>query len=259
MGLKEIFTITRKTKLLIVVLACISITGFLIAYFYYDYRNKAEDPRIVAARYKLKKFDDLMKARMYEQALFLLDTIDSIYRKADGYATSFEPGIVFNNRGSIYLSMALYDSLISQEERQHLLALADTNLKSGIEIYMNWIDSAGALPEQQIRKNIEPYFNESVASLKGKNIHRIFNKRVADIMNAQIETPRRLSVCYTNLGIVQRHQLRQEEALKSYIQAIKLWKDNFTARNNFNVLMGKPPEDRSIIDQLFPPERIKKD
>jgi hypothetical protein len=45
--------------------------------------------------------------------------------------------------------------------------------------------------------------------------------------------------------------------MESYITAIKLWKDNFTARNNFNVLMGIDPEDRSIVDQLFPPDKNK--
>jgi hypothetical protein len=89
------------------------------------------------------------------------------------------------------------------------------------------------------------------------NFSKIFHKRVDDLVLAQNETPRRLSVSFTNQGIVQRHLYKQNEAVESYIKAIKLWKDNFTARNNFNVLMGKPPKDRSIIDQLFPPDKNK--
>jgi len=90
-------------------------------------------------------------------------------------------------------------------------------------------------------------------AFKNRNYNKILNKRIDDLILARHETPRRLSVTYTNMGIVLRHQYKQNEAVECYIKAIKLWKDNYTARNNFNVLMGKPPEDRSIIDQLFPP------
>ncbi len=241
------------------ILVCLSATGFFIAWLYYNDKNSSEDPRVTGARLKLAEYDQLMKERRYPDALRILDTVSRIYESTAGYRSSFEPGLLFNNRGSVFLSMALYDSLVPAEEKGALLRLAEENIQKGIQIYTTWIDSAGKLTRDQIKINVTPFFPENDPGLQGKNIIKIIEKRVEDIVFAQTETPRRLSVSYTNLGIIQRHQLRQEEAAHSYLEAIKLWEDNFTARNNFNVLMGLPPEDRSIIDKLFPPERLKSD
>jgi len=239
------------------ILVCLSATGFFIAWLYYNDKNSSEDPRVTGARLKLAEYDQLMKERRYPDALRILDTVSRIYESTAGYRSSFEPGLLFNNRGSVFLSMALYDSLVPAEEKGALLRLAEENIQKGIQIYTTWIDSAGKLTRDQIKINITPFFPENDSGLKGKNIIKIIEKRVEDIVFAQTETPRRLSVSYTNLGIIQRHQFRQVEAAHSYLEAIKLWNDNFTARNNFNVLMGLPPEDRSILDKLFPPERLK--
>jgi hypothetical protein len=259
MALRDIFRITRQTRILLIFLVCISTTGLLIAYLYYNSRNKSEDPRVIGARLKLVEFDHLMNGHNYMEALLVLDTVNTIYENTTGYQGSFEFGVIFNNRCSVYLSMALYDSLAPDEEKENLLRLAEKNVQKSISIYTGWLDSTGKLTKNQIKINITPWFSENDPGLKGKNIRRILDKRVEDIIFAQTETPRRLSVSYTNLGIIQRHQYRQEEAAQSYIKAISLWKDNFTARNNFNVLMGKPPEDRSIIDKLFPRDRSKTD
>ena len=176
--------------------------------------------------------------------------------KVPGYKESYEPGIVYNNRGSAYLSMALYSSNDSIE-KSRLLEISEKNIDSSIAIYNTWMDKNNNLTEAELFQIAEPFFPENDVAFKGRNLKKIIRKRAEDLVLAQKETPRRLSVCYTNLGIVQRHQYKQNEAAESYIKAIKLWKDNYTARNNFNVLMGKPPEDRSIIDQLFPPDKNK--
>jgi len=257
MAFRDIFRVTRQTRILLIFLVCISATGILIAWLYYSSKNRSEDPRVIGARFKLVEFDRMMKGHRYPEALLILDTVNTIYENTAGYRGSFESGVIFNNRCSVYLSMALYDSLTPAEEKENLLRLAEENVQKSISIYEAWIDSAGKLTKDQIKKNITPWFRENDPGLKGRIIGRIIEKRVQDIIFAQTETPRRLSVSYTNLGIIQRHQYRQEEAAQSYIKAISLWKDNFTARNNFNVLMGKPPEDRSIVDKLFPPERLK--
>lgn len=259
MGLREIFTLTRQSKTLIAVLVCLCAVGIAIAYFYYDYQNKAEDPRIIEARKKMIRYDDLMKEKNFNDALLLMDSIHDIYSKTHGYEGSFEFGVIYNNRCSVFLSLAIYDSTTPSEDKKNLLLLAEENALKSIAIYQHWIDSVGSMTEAQIRRNIAPAYTNDDIAFHDRNLPRIIDKRVEDIVNAQLETPRRLSVSYTNLGIVQRHQLRLKEAGESYIEAMKLWKDNYTARNNFNVLMGRPTEDRSIIDQLFPPERLKKD
>lgn len=252
--MKNLFRISAQTKRVLAGIFIIICTSLLVAYIYYNGKNKAEDPRIVRTKYMFRQFDELMKENKYSEALPLLDSIEIILLKVPGYKESYEPGIVYNNRGSAYLSMALYSSNDSIEKFR-LLEISEKNIDSSIAIYNAWIDKNNNLTEAELSKNAEPFFSENDLAFKGRNIEKIIRKRAEDLALAQKENPRRLSVCYTNLGIVQRHQYKQNEAAESYIKAIKLWKDNYTARNNFNVLMGKPPEDRSIIDQLFPPDK----
>jgi tetratricopeptide (TPR) repeat protein len=252
--LKNIFTISTQTKKILIGIFIIVGTSFLVAYIYYKDKNRSEDPRIVQTKYMFRQFDELMKENKFSSALPLADTIESILVSVPGYMESYEPGIVFNNRGSAYLSIALYSGKDSIE-RIRFLDLAKKNIDSAILIYNIWMDRYSSLSKDELSEYVKPFFPENDEAFKGKNYRKILQKRVADLVLAQKETPRRLSVCYTNLGIIFRHQYKQNEAVECYIKAIKLWKDNFTARNNFNILMGKPPQDRSIIEQLFPPDK----
>ncbi len=246
---------TKKVLIGIFIIICASLT---VAYIYYNGKNRAEDPRVVETKYLFKQFDELMKTNEFASALPMLDTIEMIFKSVPGYAESYETGIVYNDRGSAWLSMALYVEKDSVE-KSRLLSIARTNIDSAIFIYSNWLENNGELSGEQLSQIIAPHFPEEDNTFRGKKYSRIIQKRVDDLILAQKETPRRLSVSYTNLGIIQRHQFMQEEAIASYTTAIKLWKDNFTARNNFNVLMGLPPEDRSIINKLFPPDKNKFD
>ena len=133
--------------------------------------------------------------------------------------------------------------------------MAKMNIDSSIVIYNRWMDSYRELSEEELSEIIIPFFPENDVAFKGKNYRKVLRKRVDDLVLARKENPRRLSVCYTNLGTILRHQYKQSEAVENYIKAIELWKDNYTARNNFNVLMGKPPKDRSVINKLFPPDK----
>lgn len=246
----------QQHKTLLLVLSGITAISFAFAYFYYQAKNSAEDPRTVGAKYVLKQYDELIAEKKYSDVFPLLDSIEAVFNKVPGYSTSFELGIVYNNRGSAFLSMALYEVKDSTEKLQ-LLNFAHKNLDTCILIYRRWIDSFRNYTREQWLKEVSPGFSSDDPAFQGKDAEAILNKRVDDLLLAQKETPRRLSVAYTNLGIVQRHKYMQAEAMDSYILAIKLWKDNFTARNNFNVLMGIDPEDRSIVDQLFPPDKNK--
>jgi hypothetical protein len=246
----------RHHKTLLLVLSGITAISFAAAYFYYRAENSAEDPRIVGAKYMLKQYDELIAEKKYSDVFSLLDSIETIFSKVPGYSTSFEPGIVYNNRGSAFLSMALYE-VTDSTEKQQLLGFAQKNLDTCILIYQRWIDRCADYTREQWLAEVAPGFSSDDPAFQGKEVEAILNKRVDDLLLAQKETPRRLSVAYTNLGIVQRHSYMQAKAMESYILAIKLWKDNFTARNNFNVLMGIDPEDRSIVDKLFPPDKNK--
>jgi tetratricopeptide (TPR) repeat protein len=250
------FKITRQFKILLLILFAISVASFTVAYFYYQAKNRAEDPRIAEARFMLQQYDDLMAETKYSDVFPLLDSIEAIFSKVPVYGNSFEPGIVYNNRGSAFLSMALYE-VKDSVEKQQLLGFAQKNLDTCIQIYKGWIEKFSDLSREELMAKVSPFYSADDPAFQGKDAETILNKRVDNLLLAQKETPRRLSVAYTNRGIIQRHQYRQTEAMESYITAIKLWKDNFTARNNFNVLMGIDPEDRSIVDQLFPPDKNK--
>jgi len=251
---KELLSLSSDTKKVLLGIFLIITISLLVAYFYYSGKNRAEDPRIVQTKYMFREYDKLMKENQFTLALPILDRIDSILLNVPGYSDSYERAIVSNNRGSAFLSMALYNSA-DTTEKNRLLIIAKTTIDSSITIYNNWSDKYSALSEDGLYENIKSFFQENDPAFIGKNLKKILKKRVEDLQTAQKEIPRRLSVCYTNLGTVLRHQYKQDEAVKCYIKAIELWKDNYTARNNFNVLMGKPPKDRSIINQLFPPDK----
>jgi len=250
----SIFKITRETKIVLIGVACICAISFIVAYLYYSGINKSEDPRIVETKRMFGRYDTFIKDKNYEAATIVLDSIETIFLKVPGYSESYEPGIVYNNRASIYISKALYESNDSLE-KHHLLDSAALQATKCIVFYNKWMERFGVLTKDQILALIKPYFDEKDEAFKGKNYKKILNKRVDDIILAQKETPRRLSVAYTNLGIIQRHQYKQKEAAESYLKAIALWKDNPTALSNLNVLYGKPPQDRSVLKKLFPPDK----
>ena len=72
---------------------------------------------------------------------------------------------------------------------------------------------------------------------------------------ALLENNRRLSVCYTNLGLISRFQGNYEDAVKQYEKALALWDRNLDAENNLNKLLNRPIKKRNIIQTLFPPEK----
>jgi len=252
----SIFKITRETKIIIIAVACICAISFGAAYIYYSDINKSEDPRIVGTKFMFVRYDELIRGKNFTEANTVLDSIEQIFREVPGYSESYELGIVYNNRASVYISKALYENKDSLE-KQYLLDTANIHAIKCIAFYNRWIERFGLLTEDKILKLLKPYFQENDEAFKGKNYKKILSKRVGDIILAQKETPRRLSVALTNLGIIQRHQYKQKEAIESYLKAMTLWKDNPAALSNLNVLYGKPPQDRSLLKKLFPPDKNK--
>ncbi|MDX9903531.1 MAG: tetratricopeptide repeat protein, partial [Bacteroidales bacterium] len=100
--------------------------------------------------------------------------------------------------------------------------------------------------------------SEADPAFAGLNFNNIFRKRVKDMMLARVETPRRLSVSYTNKGTAYRHMLMPDSALVFYERALSIWKQNRTAESNLSVLLGGEPVKPGIIESLFPPDRKKK-
>ncbi len=248
------FVISKPAKIVIFIILAMIGSSLLVAYLYYNAKNSAEDPRMVKVKKNLARFEDICASDGFDKALLMLADAEKTLKNTAGYDDSYELGIVYNNMASVYLQQALYETSDSSK-RVTLFAMADSMVLLSVNTYSNWMLLYGKMSADSLKRHTLATFNKNDKAFEGYNYEKIVNKRVDDLLLAQNETPRRLSVAYTNQGIVRRHQYRQQEAIECYVKAIDLWKDNYTARNNFNVLMGLPPEDRSIVDQLFPPEK----
>jgi tetratricopeptide (TPR) repeat protein len=255
-SLLDINSGTKKT-----IIAMLVIVGIALIYGwnYYHNLNSAYDLRVIKANKSFKTFSEKFSEHKYDEALDILDSIEKTYLNVPGYEDSYEMGVVYNNRAAVFL-VQLEDSLLSTDnlkidQRPVFLKLANKYLVISKEIYLNWLSRMEGLNKEQIKETIIPYFQPDDPSFKKRNYEKILNSRITKIEQSQVETLRRLSVVYTNLGIIERYQGNEEIAGEHYKKAIKLWPYNNVAENNLNVLLGKPIKKNSIIKQLFPPEK----
>lgn len=248
---KKVFKIQKGTKRVLTAMLIISIIGISIAYFYYDYQNKSEDPRVKEAKILYKKYTEFVEQNDFKAVLNILDSIELIYSKYPSYNNSYEMGTVLNNRGSVYLTKALYLNDNELHIKDSLLNLAKNEFEKSINIYINWLNEYEKISENEIIEKATTDF-ENCKTINKDEIEKFVKKRTSEIKTAQFETPRRLSVSYTNLGIVMRHFEKYDSAITCYTEALKLWQDNLSAKNNVNILLGRPLEDRTIIDKIFP-------
>jgi len=259
MGLLTYFQ--KQSGLVKVLLGTLCIVVLIIVYatVYYGQINSAADPRVLEARELLRKYEKGLESDQYGLALSLLRAIDLIYASTPGYEYSYERGVIYNNMASVYL-VQLETAILNKEDIDRTwmvenLDTAESYIRKAIAVYDNWLVTMGELSAEEIDSRIRPTFNQQDPLLNDKNIEMIIRKRVDDLLLAQTENKRRLSVTYANLGVVERYQGKLELAKRSYEKALALWDRNYTARNNLNVLMNQPVEKRSMIDRLFPPER----
>ena len=227
--------------------------------YYYHHVNSSKDPRIKYARELYENYNDLTVQNNFVAIFSLLDSVEYNYRKIDHYQKSFEVGVLYNNRAAAYLTMALYDNrpekymLLSKDS---LLYLAQQNVYKSISIYKSWLSQFDQLTTSaQIEKFISGNFFIGLEKYSKKEKSNFLKSRIKEIETAQYETKRRLSVAYTNLGIIHRHFEDYENAINSYQKAIELWDQNLNAENNLNILLGKPLKKRNLIQKLFPPKR----
>lgn len=247
------------TKKVLALVLTITASIFIGSYFYYGAINKAEDPRILPAKELFQQYDKDLESDEFVQALSLLDQMQTIYQNTPGYEQSYEIGVLLNNKATVYLVELETELLIGQEvskpDMQKRLAVAKDYTNQAIALYEEWMAEMGSLSEDQIRAKISPYFDENDPAFGDLNVGTVLDKRVSLITDAQIETPRRLSVSLTNLGMINRYLGDLEEAKKNYEAAIELWDRNYTAMDNLNILTNQPVQKRSLISRLFPPER----
>jgi tetratricopeptide (TPR) repeat protein len=240
-------------------MTCSALIAIASGWLYYRNINLAEDPRVIDANKSFKTFSIYFENNNYDEALLILDNIEKIYNKVPGYKDSYEIGVINNNRAAIYL-VQLEEALLSTDnlkidQRPIFLDLAKEYSNTSKLIYISWLEKMGNLNDSEIKETILPFFEVEDPAFKRFNFDKILNKRVENIKQSQVETKRRLSVVYTNLGIIDRYQNNPEKAEKYYRKAIELWDSNYVAKNNLNVLLGEPLKKRSVIKQLFPEKK----
>ncbi len=258
MRLKELLIISRGTKVIIGITFSVSLVAIIFAFFYYRSLNRTEDPRVRKAREALFAYDKSSGGINSFEAFHLLDTASVYYRSLPDYASSFEIGLIHNNKCSALLLMALYDSTAGESEKSRLLDLSMRYCDSSIVNYRNWLDEWEGLSRETINDKVVPFMKENDPVFNGLNFNKVLSGRIKYIETAQIETPRRLSVSLTNKGTIYRHKLMPDSALLLYQEALTLWKDNRAAKSNMSVLLGGEPVNPSLIESLFPPDRNKR-
>ena len=241
------------STLLVVLFICV------YAVFHYGRINSAEDPRVREARELLLQYEKGLESDQYGTALSILKAMDRIYRNTEGYEQSFERGVVINNMASVHLVKLETDLLteveIDRDSMLETLSTAEIYTRQAIALYDQWLADMGTLTRDTVEQRVRPTFDNGHPALKDTDVENVIQKRVDDIMLAQLETKRRLSVTYTNLGMIERYKGNLEISKECYEKAINLWDRNYTAKDNLDVLLNQPVNKRSMIDRMFPPER----
>ncbi len=249
------FFSNKKTRALIFIMCALVLSTIVISHYYYKSINEAIDSRIVEARILYEKYNVYAQNNEFDSIFLLMDSIEAIYTSIEHYRTSYEVGVLYNNRAASFLTMALFKDDIEVIMQDSLINKAQDAANRSIEIYQLWIERFLDMSNEEIGNSIKINFYAGLENYSTDEWHRYFENRIIEIKDSQIETNRRLSVSYTNLGIIYRHKLHYGLAAQSYKTAIDLWDRNLTAENNLNVLLGRPLKERSFIQRLFPPDR----
>jgi len=256
----------KPARGLILVMISVVLLGVVISTFYYRRINQSVDPRIVSARELYAEYDELAQQNQFNQVFKLLDSVESIYNTLPHYLDSYESGVLYNNRAAAFITMAIHKDSMAVPAgsaewklmgKDQLLNLAEEAVQTSIRIYEKWLGDFSGLSEEEISGRIRSTFLTGLSEFPEEEQLNYLKRRVDEIADAQLETPRRLSVSYTNLGIVNRHRENYEDAILNYQQAIDLWEENLAAENNLNLLLGRPLKKRTFIQKMFPKERIE--
>ncbi|MBN2347784.1 MAG: hypothetical protein JXJ22_03040 [Bacteroidales bacterium] len=247
----------KTTRVLILAMCALAFIGITISRFYYKNLNNSIDPRIVGARTLYEKYNGYAQNNEFDSIFYLMDTIESIYANSKHYKDSYETGVLYNNRAASFLIMAFNVDTFDRTVQDSLIFLAEKSAEQSVEIYTRWLNVFRNKNEEEIKDIISPDFYSGLENFSPDQKKRYLKNRIKELMDSRIETERRLSVSYTNLGIICRHKLEYESAANYYTRAIELWDRNLTAENNLNILLNRPLKKRNFIQKLFPPDRDK--
>jgi tetratricopeptide (TPR) repeat protein len=242
----------------------VTVIAVTTAWLYYGSKNREADPRVVEARELYSHYDTYAQENNFTSVLSLLDSIDQVYLSVPHYIQSYERGVVDNNRAAVFITIALFGDTMQQKlvpiqydtlSFDSLLNIAEMYELRAIDCYRNWKTKFDSLNKEEILSEIKADFLVGLEEFSEKEQEAFLNRRTEEIVLAQVEVNRRLSVALTNLGVVYRHRENYERAAELYVEAIDLWDQNLDAINNLNVILNKPKQKRSFIEKLFPPEK----
>lgn len=236
------------------IMLSIFFSGLWYANYYYQGVNSSEDPRVRRAKELYQKYNELAGEKKYQEIFVLLDSIHLVYNQYDDYQHSFEVGVLHNNRAAVLLNIALFEQVTTQE-RDSIIIISEAEIREGIRIYHQWNEEFSAMSKEELMSHFRPIYRSEFQLLEVSLVEDYIEKRTMEMVIAQKEIHRRLSVTYTNLGIVLRHQNQVEKAVECYELALELWSENLTAENNINILMGQALKERSLLDKIFPPNK----
>lgn len=247
---------SKPARTLIITMGVLVLVAIIISRKYYMDQEASVDPRIKPARELYEKYNSFAASNQFDSIFYLMDTIEGIYTSTDHYASSFELGVLYNNRAAAWLTLGVFGDYYDDWERDSLVAEAETAVRTSINIYETWRENLGDLNELQVRQAIVDDFTSGLGGYSAEEREIFLETRIAEIAEAQAELDRRMSVSYTNLGIVYRHREVYDSAAICYKKALELWDRNLTAENNLNSLLGRPQKKRNFIERMFPPERL---
>jgi tetratricopeptide (TPR) repeat protein len=252
----------RSTGRLVGIMLIIVVAGVLVARSYYGNLNRSVDPRIKEARELYEQYDRYARTGDYYRIFALLDSISAIYTAVPHYSQSFERGVLKNNRAAALLTIVLYRDSIPESSNPYfalpsdsIIEMAEKNVLMAIGLYEAWNRRFDGKDEDQIRQMIATEFMEGLKDSDPDMAAKYLDNRVKEILDAQLENQRRLSVCHTNMGLIYRLKKDYPEAVAEYETALSLWERNLDAENNLNKLLGQPLKKRNIIQKLFPPAK----
>jgi tetratricopeptide (TPR) repeat protein len=252
----------RSIGRLIGVMLIVVVAGLLVAKSYYKSLNRSVDPRIIPARRLYEGYNEYAMKGEYIQVFALLDTVGKYYLSIPHYCQSFELGVLENNRAAALLTIALYQDSIPAARNPYdglsadsLVQMAAFHIQEAIGLYDHWNLSYSGMNRDEIKELIREGFLEGLEPSDPGLKEKYLENRVDEMEEALKENPRRLSVCYTNLGLVYRYQEEYVKAAEQYKMAIELWDRNLDAENNLNKLLNRPLRKRNFIQRMFPPSR----
>ncbi len=246
----------KTPRALIRAMVALVLISLAIAWVYYRGINRWVDPRIREARLLYEKYNGYAQSEQYDSVFWLMDTIEWIYASVPHYRESYETGVLYNNRAAAFLSIYLHPEMeMVVQDTASLLKKAESMARYSIALYDSWLHIYEGREEAEILRIAGEDFKDGLEAYGAEEQEAFLDRRVREIMEALKETPRRLSVSYTNLGTIKRHQLNYDSAAIFYTRALELWDQNLTAENNLNILLNRPLKKRNLIQKLFPPEK----